>query len=92
MSDVVRDLYGQQAHYETEPEYEHLCEVLGKAAKRIQRLRAALKRIRQTHQRLEEDANEDMLDDTILEMDEIAREALGEDECRPGGAAGDTGP
>jgi hypothetical protein len=44
-----------------------------------ERLRAALKRIRQTHQRLEEDANEDMLDDTILEMDEIAKKALGDE-------------
>jgi hypothetical protein len=62
------EYYAGSADYET----------LTRGVAEIKRLRAALKRIRQTHQRLEEDANEDMLDDTILEMDEIAREALNE--------------
>ena len=68
MSDIVRDLYGQQAHYETEPEYEDLCEVLGDGAKEIERLLAALRGI----------ANMDWKQADTLELAiEIAREALG---------------
>ena len=70
MSDIVRDLYGEQAHYETEPEYERLCQVLGDGAKEIKRLRAALREI----------ADMDWKQADTLELAiEIAKEALGDE-------------